>query len=132
MPSLEEVGVQGHYQEVLEFAQREKLSLREIGTWYGARTEGEMIGTPTEIADRMQDWLERGAADGFMIQATHTPGAFEEFGVHVVPELQRRGLLRTRYEGRTLRDHLGLTRPERGESRRREKNSNSPWRPVRS
>ena len=119
LPSLAEVGVEGHYREVVEFAEREKLTVRQIGKWYGARTEGDMIGSPTEIADRMENWMEQGAADGFMIQATHLPGAFIDFATQVVPELQRRGLLRTRYEGATLRDNLGLHRPERGEWRAR-------------
>ena len=125
MPSLAEVGVEGHYREVLEFAEREKLSLREIGKWYGARNEGDMIGTPVEIADRMQLWMDCGAADGFMIQATHLPAAFEEFAALVVPELQRRGLLRTEYSGATLRDNLGLARPERGEWHARAKKRSS-------
>jgi FMN-dependent oxidoreductase (nitrilotriacetate monooxygenase family) len=115
LPSLSEVGVEGHYREVVEFAEREHLTVRQIGKWYGARTEGDMIGSATDIADRMQEWMERGAADGFMVQATHLPGAFEDFATHVVPELQRRGHLRTRYEGSTLRENLGLRRPERGE-----------------
>jgi len=119
LPSLTEVGVEGHYREVVEFAEREKLTVRQIGKWYGARTEGDMIGSPAEIADRMEHWMAQGAADGFMIQATHLPGAFEEFAAFVVPELQRRGLLRTRYEGATLRETLGLNRPERGEWRAR-------------
>jgi FMN-dependent oxidoreductase (nitrilotriacetate monooxygenase family) len=119
LPSLEEVGVEGHYREVVEFAQREKLTVRQIGKWYGARTEGDMIGSPGEIADRMEIWMEQAAADGFMIQATHLPGAFTEFAAQVVPELQRRGLVRTRYEGATLRENLGLARADRGEWRAR-------------
>jgi FMN-dependent oxidoreductase (nitrilotriacetate monooxygenase family) len=119
LPSLREVGVEGHYREVVEFAERERLTVRQIGKWYGARTEGDMIGSAADIADRMQEWMEKGAADGFMIQATHLPGAFEDFATHVVPELQRRGHLRTRYEGNTLRENLGLRRPERGEWQKR-------------
>ncbi|MCB8875866.1 LLM class flavin-dependent oxidoreductase [Acidisoma silvae] len=115
LPTLEDVGVQGHYEEVVEFAQREKLSIREIGRWYGARTEGNMIGSATTIADNMEQWMERGAADGFMVQATHLPGAFTEFADHVVPELQRRGLHRTEYPEGTARDLLGLNRPQRDE-----------------
>jgi len=115
LPTLAEVGVEGHYREVVEYAEREHLTVRQIGKWYGARTEGDMIGSPTEIADRMQDWMEQGAADGFMIQPTHLPGAFEDFAAHVVPELQRRRLVRMCYEGTTLRENLGLRRPERGE-----------------
>jgi FMN-dependent oxidoreductase (nitrilotriacetate monooxygenase family) len=119
LPTLAEVGVEGHYREVVEFAEREKLTVRQIGKWYGARTEGNMIGSPEEIADRMEHWMAMDAADGFMIQATHLPAAFEEFCASVVPVLQRRGLFRTQYEGATLRDRLGLTRPARGEWRAR-------------
>ncbi|MDL9948644.1 LLM class flavin-dependent oxidoreductase [Gordonia sp. ABSL11-1] len=119
LPELDEVGVEGHYREILEFARREKLTIREIGKWYGARTEGNMVGSPTEIADTMEQWLDAGAADGFMIQATHVPAAFEDFAGEVVPELRRRGLVRTAYSGTTLRDHLGLRRPDPGEWRAR-------------
>ncbi|MCB8881911.1 LLM class flavin-dependent oxidoreductase [Acidisoma cellulosilytica] len=115
LPTLEEVGVQGHYEEVVEFAQREKLSVREIGRWYGARTEGNMIGSAKTIADRMEHWVAAGAADGFMVQATHLPGAFQDFTAGVVPELQRRGLHRTSYPEGTTRDLLGLKRPLRDE-----------------
>ncbi|QGY33163.1 LLM class flavin-dependent oxidoreductase [Pantoea cypripedii] len=113
LPDLGEVGVQGHYDEVREFAQREQLSIREIGRWYGARTEGNMIGSVNSVVDTMEQWLERGAADGFMIQATHLPGAFEEFAQYVVPELQRRGLHKTEYVGSTTRENFGLQRPVR-------------------
>ena len=55
--------------------------------------------------------MDVGGADGFMLIATYTPGCFEEFIDLVVPELQRRGLFRTEYEGKTLRENLGLKRP---------------------
>ena len=119
LPSLEEVGVEGHYREVVEFAEREKLTVGEIGRWYGARTEGSMVGSAVDIADTMEEWVDAGAADGFMIQATHVPGSFEEFVAEVVPELQRRGLFRTEYDEGTLRDRLALARPARGEWRAR-------------
>ncbi|WP_066903876.1 LLM class flavin-dependent oxidoreductase [Millisia brevis] len=119
LPPLAEVGVEGHYREIVEFAEREKLSIREIGRWYGARTEGNMVGSAEAIADTMQQWLEAGAADGFMIQATHVPGAFVDFTERVLPELRRRGLVPTEYAGTTLRENLGLDRPERGEWRNR-------------
>ncbi|MCX4090859.1 LLM class flavin-dependent oxidoreductase [Nocardia sp. alder85J] len=119
LPPLEEVGVEGHYREIVEFAQRERLTIREIGRWYGARTEGDMVGSPVEIADTMERWLDAGAADGFMIQATHVPVAFEKFAAEVVPELRRRGLVPTERTGTTLRERLGIPRPERGEWRAR-------------
>ena len=60
----------------------------------------------------MEEWFNGGACDGFVIAATHSPGAYEDMVRLVVPELQRRGLFRKRYTGSTLREHLGLTRPE--------------------
>ena len=59
----------------------------------------------------MQEWFEGDACDGFVIAATHLPGTFEKVVRHVTPELRRRGLVRERYEGATLRDNLGLARP---------------------
>jgi hypothetical protein len=59
----------------------------------------------------MEAWFERRACDGFVIAATHSPGAYEDVVRLVVPELQRRGVFRDRYTGSTLREHLGLTRP---------------------
>ena len=62
----------------------------------------------------MEEWFHGGACDGFVIAATHSPGAYEDMVRLVVPELQRRGVFRDRYTGVTLRDNLGLARPERG------------------
>lgn len=77
-----------------------------------------MVGTPTYVADQMQEWLTTEAADGFIIQASYLPGGFDDFVNLVVPELQRRGLFRTSYSGQTLRHHLGLQRPENRYTRR--------------
>jgi hypothetical protein len=59
----------------------------------------------------MQEWFENGACDGFNITPMHLPGGCEDFVELVVPELQRRGLFRTEYEGKTLRENLGLKLP---------------------
>ncbi|HSC82691.1 MAG TPA: nitrilotriacetate monooxygenase, partial [Pseudomonas sp.] len=64
-----------------------------------------------QIADRLQEWFEQGAADGFNVLVPHLPLGLEDFATQVVPELQRRGLFRREYQGRTLREHLGLRRP---------------------
>ena len=72
------------------------------------------VGTATDVADQMQEWFEGEACDGFTIAATHSPGAYEDVVRLVVPELQRRGLFRKRYTGTTLRETLGLDRPEVG------------------
>jgi len=69
-----------------------------------------VVGSPYDIADEMQEWFETGAADGFNIIPTHLPAGIDDFVTMVVPELQRRGLFRTEYEGRTLRENLGLPR----------------------
>jgi alkanesulfonate monooxygenase SsuD/methylene tetrahydromethanopterin reductase-like flavin-dependent oxidoreductase (luciferase family) len=69
------------------------------------------VGTGAEVADQMQEWFDTDACDGFVIAATHTPGAYEDVVRLVVPELQRRGVFRTGYAGSTLRDTLGLARP---------------------
>ncbi len=63
------------------------------------------------VADQMEEWFDTDACDGFVIAATHSPGAYEDVVRLVVPELQRRELFRDRYTGTTLRDTLGLPRP---------------------
>ncbi len=68
-------------------------------------------GTAGDVADQMEDWFSTGVCDGFVLSATHRPGAYEDFGRLVVPELQRRGLFHTDYAGPTLRENLGLDRP---------------------
>jgi alkanesulfonate monooxygenase SsuD/methylene tetrahydromethanopterin reductase-like flavin-dependent oxidoreductase (luciferase family) len=70
------------------------------------------VGTGTEVADQMEEWFTTEACDGFVIAATHSPGAYEDAVRMVVPELQRRGVFRTEYAGSTLRENLGLDRPE--------------------
>jgi alkanesulfonate monooxygenase len=70
------------------------------------------VGTPAMIADEMQRWLEEAACDGFNIMFPFLPQGLDSFCTQVVPELQRRGLFRTEYEGTTLREHLGLPRPD--------------------
>ncbi len=75
-------------------------------------------GTPTGVADQMEEWFTSRACDGFVLAATHTPGAFEDFVRFVVPELQRRGLYHQDYAGETLRENLGLPRPATGAWRR--------------
>jgi hypothetical protein len=69
------------------------------------------VGTPKTIADQMEHWFNTGAADGFNVLAPTFPQGLTDFVEGVIPELQRRGLFRTAYTGRTLREHLGLARP---------------------
>jgi hypothetical protein len=89
---------------------QEKPTIRELYLRSGI-TGSAKIGTPSDIADAMQEWFENGACDGFNITPAHLPGGCEDFVELVVPELQRRGLFRAEYEGKTLRENLGLKRP---------------------
>ena len=77
----------------------------------GARAKLVMIGTPKSLADRMEQWFVEEAADGFNVMPPYLSGALDEFVELVIPELQRRGLFRAEYTGKTLREHLGLPRP---------------------
>ena len=72
------------------------------------------VGSPKDIADRIEEWWSAPACDGFVVGPTHQPGCFEDFVKFVIPELQKRGIYRKEYSGPTLRDHLGLKRPDIG------------------
>jgi alkanesulfonate monooxygenase SsuD/methylene tetrahydromethanopterin reductase-like flavin-dependent oxidoreductase (luciferase family) len=72
------------------------------------------IGSPKDVADGMEQWVTERACDGFVVAASHVPGAYEDFVRLVVPELQRRGIYHTDYAGPTLRETLGLARPAIG------------------
>jgi alkanesulfonate monooxygenase SsuD/methylene tetrahydromethanopterin reductase-like flavin-dependent oxidoreductase (luciferase family) len=93
--------------QLIERVRREKPTIRELYLRSGL-TGSARIGTPTDIADVMQEWFEAAACDGFNITPATLPGGGEDFVEMVVPDLRRRGLFRTDYEGRTLRENLGL------------------------
>ena len=76
------------------------------------RTQNPTVGAPKEVADRLEQWFVERACDGFVIAATHVPGAYQDFVSFVVPELQRRGLFRKEYAGTTLRENLGIPVPQ--------------------
>ncbi|GAA4587719.1 FMN-dependent oxidoreductase (nitrilotriacetate monooxygenase family) [Actinoplanes octamycinicus] len=100
------------YTLIVELARREKLTVRQlIGRLGGGRGHRTFAGTPEQVADAIQHWFDNGAADGFNIMAPVLPSGLELFVEHVVPILQRRGLFRTEYTTRTLREHYGLPRP---------------------
>jgi FMN-dependent oxidoreductase (nitrilotriacetate monooxygenase family) len=97
---------------VVELAERENLSIVAVARRVAAgRTSSTVVGTPADIADELERWYTAGGADGFVISAPYLPGGLELFVDGVVPELQRRGLFRTEYEGSTLRENLGLAVP---------------------
>ena len=93
--------------QLVEWVRREKPTIRELYLRSGI-TGSARIGTPSDIADVMQEWFEAAACDGFNITPATLPGGGEDFVTMVVPELQRRGVFRTEYEGKTLRQNLGL------------------------
>lgn len=100
-------------QHLVEKARRENLSIIQVARYLGTSLGHQLlVGTPTRIVDTMETWVRGGACDGFTLLSAHYPVPLEEFVELVVPELQRRGLFRTDYAGRTLRDHLGLPVPQ--------------------
>jgi alkanesulfonate monooxygenase len=96
----------------LEAARRDNLTLWEL-CLLNAGPRGHLltVGTPVQIVDVMEHWFNNGAADGFNVMPAWLPGSLTDFVDMVIPELQRRGLFRTEYEGTTLRQNLGLPRP---------------------
>ncbi|MBW8833914.1 MAG: nitrilotriacetate monooxygenase, partial [Burkholderia sp.] len=113
LPELPETnGGKSRQRLLFDLARRENLTIRDLYLRIaGARGHQQVVGTPQSIADQLQQWFEEEGADGFNIMSPWLPGGLTEFAEHVVPELQRRGLFRTEYEGRTLRENLGLPRP---------------------
>ncbi|MCX7318617.1 MAG: LLM class flavin-dependent oxidoreductase [Hyphomicrobiales bacterium] len=98
-------------ERVIALARRENLTVRQLAQRLGGYAGSAFVGTPQTIADEMQEWLETEASDGFNIMFPYLPEGLNDFVDRVIPELQRRGIFRTAYEGRTLRENLGLPRP---------------------
>ncbi|MBB6675398.1 LLM class flavin-dependent oxidoreductase [Cohnella nanjingensis] len=94
-----------------EMIVQDNPTLRELVKRANSAFSRAFVGTAVQIADRMEQWFEEGAADGFNIAFSHLPGNLDDFVDQVIPELQRRGLFREEYAGTTLRDHLDLARP---------------------
>lgn len=93
-------------------AKREGLTIRDLYTkMITSRGHGFVIGSVRQVADYIEEWFERRAFDGFSLMPQYLDGGVDDFVELVVPELQRRGIFRTEYEGRTLRENLGLARP---------------------
>jgi FMN-dependent oxidoreductase (nitrilotriacetate monooxygenase family) len=102
-------GQQGRREVVMAMARRENMTVRQVCQRM-AVTRGHffVLGTATQIADQLEEWFTGGAADGFNLMLPSFPDSLDAFVRHVIPELQRRGLFRSEYEGVTLRDNLGL------------------------
>jgi alkanesulfonate monooxygenase SsuD/methylene tetrahydromethanopterin reductase-like flavin-dependent oxidoreductase (luciferase family) len=97
---------------VLKLAEEENLTVRQLAQRYGGYSGLAFVGTAVTIADEMQKWLEEEACDGFTVVLPYLPQGLDDVTQELVPELQRRGLFRKDYEGTTLREHLGLPRPQ--------------------
>lgn len=120
MPDLPEANSAKSRQAlIMTMARRGNLSLiqtaRAISAAQGHRV---LVGTVDYIASEMEEWLKKDAADGFCVICNYYPGPFRDFAEMVIPELQRRGIFRTAYEGRTLRENLGLKVPGNRYARR--------------
>lgn len=102
-------GMQSRQQLVVDQSRRDGLSIRQVAQHFaGARGHWRLAGTASDIADQLEAWFTGGGADGFNVMPAYFPGELTGFVGQVVPELQRRGLFRTAYEGTTLRANLGL------------------------
>jgi len=99
-------------QLINEMARKENLTLREVARRVSA-AQGHrvLVGTAAYVADELEEWIDKDAADGFNVICNYYPAPFDDFADQVIPELQRRGLFRTEYEGATLRENLGLPVP---------------------
>jgi FMN-dependent oxidoreductase (nitrilotriacetate monooxygenase family) len=105
-------GWQSRQKLFVDLSRREGLTLGElVGRVAAARGHHVVVGDAVQVADRLQAWFEAGAADGFNILPPTLPDGLTAFNRLVIPELRRRGLFRETYEGSTLREHLGLSRP---------------------
>ncbi|ANY15185.1 LLM class flavin-dependent oxidoreductase [Bordetella pseudohinzii] len=113
LPDLPETnGGKSRQQLLADLARRDGLSIRELYLRIaGARGHQQIVGTPKRVADQLQQWFEEAGADGFNIMSPWLPGGLDDFIELALPELRRRGLVRSEYQGSTLREHLGLHRP---------------------
>jgi FMN-dependent oxidoreductase (nitrilotriacetate monooxygenase family) len=98
-------------ERIVELAKREKLTVRQLAQRVGGYGGLAFVGTPTTIADQMEERLFAEACDGFNILFSYLPGGLDDVVDKIVPELQRRGIFRREYEGTTLRENLDLPRP---------------------
>lgn len=114
-PKIEDADINfsSRQQMMIDIARKHNFSIRQLYQYIAsARGHWTLIGTPEQVVDQLQEWFENDAADGFNVLPPTTPAGLNDFVDLIVPELQRRGLYRTAYEGTTLRENLGLKRPE--------------------
>jgi N-acetyl-S-(2-succino)cysteine monooxygenase len=103
----------GNTRNIIRWSREEGLTIRQIYQRFAAaRGQRTLIGSPSDIADDMEEWFRGYGVDGFLFHPSHLPGGLDDFVALVIPELQSRGLFRAEYEGATLRENLGLERPK--------------------
>jgi FMN-dependent oxidoreductase (nitrilotriacetate monooxygenase family) len=110
-------GLQAIRDQVVALSGKKNPSVRdfvEVSNRGNVREHPLFCGSPKDVADGLEEWFTDEGCDGFVIAATHIPGAYEDFVRLVVPVLQKRGLFRKEYTGSTLREHLGLPKPPIG------------------
>ncbi len=115
-------GLQGILDRVVQLSGLSNPTVRDFLHFSGRGTLRELpvfAGTPSVVADGLEEWFVGEACDGFVLAATHMPGSYEDFARLVIPELQRRGLFRLEYPGTTLRHTLGFEMPTIGTGRSR-------------
>jgi FMN-dependent oxidoreductase (nitrilotriacetate monooxygenase family) len=106
-------GGQWVQQQIVEMARAENLTIEQLARRVSvSRASLALAGTPETVADMCETWFREGAADGFSLSPNYLPGALDDFVDQVVPILQQRGLFRTEYQGATLRENLGIPRPQ--------------------
>jgi FMN-dependent oxidoreductase (nitrilotriacetate monooxygenase family) len=111
-PDFDKVGLKSSAQMYYDLAQKQSLTIRQLYKKIGMAQEHKtVVGTAADVVDEMEFWFEQGAADGFNITPTHLPHGIDDFVELVLPELRKRGRFRSEYEGRTLRENLGLPIP---------------------
>ena len=107
-------GLRGFIERVIDLSGDTNPTVRDFLQHSGRGTLSELpcfVGTPQHIADEMEEWFLSKSCDGFVLSATHVPGAYDDFVDLVIPELQKRRLFRDDYSGTTLRQNLGLPEP---------------------
>jgi len=113
LPEIPETNAsQSGRQRVVDAARRDNLTVRQLAQRMGGYSGLKFLGTAKMIADQMEQWLVEEGSDGFNVMFPYLPEGLDDFVDKVVPELQRRGIFRKEYEGPTLRDNLGLPRPD--------------------
>jgi alkanesulfonate monooxygenase SsuD/methylene tetrahydromethanopterin reductase-like flavin-dependent oxidoreductase (luciferase family) len=113
LPDIPETNASRSARErVINLAHRENLTVRQLAQRLGGYPGLAFVGTAATIADEMEEWLTTEGSDGFNVMFPFLPAGLDDFVDKVVPELQRRGIFRSDYEGVTLREHFGLPRPE--------------------